>query len=255
MKLANLQTSISLHEHSIVQRPVFADPILYIDTKSISFKNLLNLFFKNKSKIMTRIVTGNLIYKTAYDYAPNEQVTIKFLGKSFPIGIDEINNDFVESMLLSLGIKKANIIATGGYGSSAQDVVEIFFAYEGTLPQRTVDLWIVNKHHSYASYAVNDGLIVPAYMYIKPGLEAAINKIVNNYEILSFLVKPFVLPNVPVAILTKSPTNGILADMRNIPMSYQHVIPFKKLNWERLWYMDAGGRQKMEVRPKTGWVI
>lgn len=255
MKLTNLQTLSCLREQPFVQQPEFADPVLYIDTKSISFKNLLNLFFKNKSKIMTRIVTGNLIYKTAYDYNPNEQVTIKFLGKSFPIGIDEINNDFVESMLLQLGIKKANIIATGGYGSSAQDVVEIFFAYEGTLPQRTVDLWIINKHHSYASYAVNDGLIVPAYMYIKPGLEAAINKIVNNYEINSFLVKPFVLPNVPVAILAKGPVNGILADMRNITMSYQHVIPFKKLNWERLWYMDAGGRQKMEVRPKTGWVI
>lgn len=55
---------------------------------------------------MTRIVTGNLIYKTAYNYNPNERVTIKYLGKAFQIGIDEINNDFVENMLLSIGIKK-----------------------------------------------------------------------------------------------------------------------------------------------------
>lgn len=255
MTFSNPDTLTWLCGQSLAHKQEYLDFVYNTSTKSHPFKKLLNLFSLNKSKIMTRIVTGNLIYKTAYNYNPNELVTIKYLGKSFRVGIDDINNDFVENMLLSIGIKKANIIATGGYGSSNHDVVEIFFAYEGTLPQRTVDLWIENQHHAFASYAVVDGMIVPAYMYIKPGLETAINKIVSNYEIKSFLVKPFVIPSVPVSILARNPLNGVLADMRNIPMSYQHVIAFKKLNWERIWYMDAGGRQKMEVRPKNGWVI
>lgn len=200
-------------------------------------------------------VTGNLIYKTAYDYYYNEIVTLKYLNKSVQIGIDDINNASITDFLIFCGVPAADIITAKGYGSSTKDMVEIFFAYRGTIPGGYQDLWITNAHHAYASYARQNGIIMPAYQNIISGLDAIALKLANDYPVSSFMVKPFSIPTLPGKVLAKNPVNGTLADMRNIPNSYVHVVPFKKLNWEILWYMDASGRQKTERRPKSGWII
>ncbi|MBK6546408.1 MAG: hypothetical protein IPG12_14220 [Saprospiraceae bacterium] len=200
-------------------------------------------------------VTGNLIYKTAYDYAPNELVAFKYLGKSVSVGIDNINNDWVTGFLIACGIPAAKIITARGFGSSTKDSIEIFFAYEGTLTNGYQDLWVENQHHAYASYARQDGIIIPQYYEIKAGLDAIALKLAKDYKVISFLVKPFSLPALPIEVLAKSPVNGFLADMRNIPGSWTHVLTFKKANWQTIWYQDKNGKQKVEFRPKTGWVI
>lgn len=200
-------------------------------------------------------VTGNLIYKTAYDYYYNEIVALTYLNKSMQIGIDDINANTIASFLEYCGVPAADIITAKGYGSSTKDTIEIFFAYRGTIPNGVQDLWVKNSHHSYASYARQNGIIIPAYQNIATGLDTIATKLANDYTVYSFLVKPFSMPGLPGKVLSKTPVNGILADMRNIPNSYVHVVPFKKLNWEILWYMDASGRQKTERRPKSGWII
>ncbi|MBK6861004.1 MAG: hypothetical protein IPK91_02620 [Saprospiraceae bacterium] len=200
-------------------------------------------------------VTGNLIYQTAYDYYQNEIVRLKYLNKTVSIVIDDINNNSIADFLKYCGVPAADIIIAKGYGSSTRDRVEIFFAYVGTIPGGTQDLWIENAHHAYASYARQNGIIMPAYQNINQGLDNIALKLASDYPVISFMVKPFSLPTLPGKVLAKTPINGTLADMRNIPNSYQHVVPFKKLNWEILWYMDASGKQKTERRPKSGWII
>jgi len=202
-------------------------------------------------------VTGNLIYKTAYDYYQNEIVKLKYLNKTVQIGIDDINNDSIADFLKFCGVPANDIIIAKGYGSSTKDMIEIFFAYRGTIPGNTgyADLWVENAHHAYASYARQNGIIMPAYQNITQGLDTIALKLATDYLVSSFMVKPFSLPTLPGKVLAKGPLNGTLADMRNIPNSYVHVVPFKKLNWEILWYMDANGKQKTERRPKSGWII
>jgi hypothetical protein len=198
-------------------------------------------------------VTGNLIYKDSYNYGKDESITIQYLGKSFPVSIDQLNNDFITNMLIQCGIPANKIIAAGAFGSSSIDLVEIFFAYEGSIPQQYVDLWLINKHHKYAGYATQDGIIMPAYTQITKNLDAIATKLANDYMVKSFMIKPFSMKSLPAQILSKNPNNGVLADMRNIPGSYAYIAAFKKLNWQRLWYQDPSGKQKTEVRPQTGW--
>ncbi len=202
-----------------------------------------------------KFVTGNLLYKTGYDYQANEEVTISLLGKKFKIGIDSINNQFVSSMLTTLGIPASKIIAVGGFGSSQMDTIEIFFAYEGSLPKPRMPFGVQNGHHYYESYIAEDAIIIPAYAHIKPGLDSAALKIAKDYNVLSFMIKTHALQALPQLILSRSPKDGVLADMRNIPGSHAYVVDFKKLNWGRIWYQDTSGKQKVVVRPAGGWVI
>jgi hypothetical protein len=198
-------------------------------------------------------VTGNLIYKDSYNYAQDEIITITYLNKKFDVSIDKINSDFVIKMLNDCGVPSSKIIAAGGYGSSNLDIVEIFFAYEGTIPQPSVDLWLQNAHHKYAGYATQDGIIMPGYTQIAKNLDVAATKLATDFTVKSFMVKPFSMKTLPTLILSKNPNNGVLADMRNIPGSYVYVTPFKKLNWQILWYQDPNGKQKTERRPAKGW--
>lgn len=89
------------------------------------------------------------------------------------------------------GVPAADIIIAKGYGSSTRDRVEIFFAYVGTIPGGTQDLWIENAHHAYASYARQNGIIMPAYQNINQGLDNIALKLASDYPVISFMVKPF----------------------------------------------------------------
>lgn len=199
-----------------------------------------------------QFVSGNLVYRQ-YDYKPMELVEVGFQGVWVTTPIDSLNGSDIKRLLNRVGIPDSLIIDCRAFGSSNPDLVEIFFAYSGKLPTRTVDLAIRNKHHLYASYAVNQGIIMPAYSKIKAGLDSVAIKVATRDTVKSFMIKNYSMPMFPMLVLLKQPQNGTLADMRNIPGSYNYVDYFKDLNFEIIWYMDPSGFQKSLFRPKGGW--
>lgn len=203
---------------------------------------------------MKRIVTGHIFYNNrGYDWFPGELFILGYLGRKKQVNIDNLNEQVVIDFLKECGVPAAAIKVVGVYGNSGTDHLEIFFACEGVLPTRTVDLYITNSHHKSSNYAVQDGIIVPAFQHILSGLEDALTLLAINYEIKSFMVKPFEMPGIPKLIVKKQTRDGVLADMRWINNSYKYLADFKVLNWKTIIVKNADGTQSWHERPKTGW--
>ena len=198
--------------------------------------------------------TGHLTYGNRYNYSPGEMTILSFNGASMYLPVDSINNHSVRTLLYIAGLHKDSIITTLGYGNSNLDVVEVFFAFKGTLSNKNMDLVLDNAKHRFASYASPNGIIAPYFNYLdKATLESTVKSLYKTYKVNSFMVRNFALDSLPIEVISRSPTNGNLADMRNIPNSYVYVDTFKALNWGIIWYMDNAGKQKGIMRPKTGW--
>lgn len=203
---------------------------------------------------MKRIVTGHILYNNrGYDWFPGELFTIGYLGRKKQVNIDNLTPGVVMSFLNECGVPSSAIKVIGVFGNSTTDMLEIFFAYEGVLPTRTVDLFITNSHHKSSNYAIQDGLIVPAFQNILSGLETELTNLAINYEIKSFMVKPFELPGLPKLVIAKKTKDGVLADMRWMNSSYKYLADFKKLNWKTIIVKNENGTQSWHERPKTGW--
>lgn len=202
---------------------------------------------------MSKVVIGQLLYARGYDWAPNEMFSLSFLGKNVQVNIDNFSQNDVINLLNLCGVQTSKILVVGAYGSSVDDKLELFFAYEGDLPQARVDIWITNSHHKFAGYAGVQAMVVPAFTKILGGLEQALTNIATQYQIRSFFVKPFEMQNLPPLVLSHNPVNGLLADMRWIRNSDQYFNAFKALNWNAIYYQDGSGKQYFKIRPKNGW--
>ena len=198
--------------------------------------------------------TGHLIYANRYNYSAGEMTILTFNGASMYLPVDSINNRSIKTLLFIAGINKDSIITTLGYGSSSSNIVEVYFAFKGTLSPKNMDVALENPKHRFAAYASPNGIIAPYFNYLdKTVLRSSIDTLYQNYKVNSFMVRNFVIDSLPTRVISKSPSNGNLADMRNIPNSYVYVDTFKALNWAVIWYMDAAGKQKGLLRPKNGW--
>lgn len=207
-----------------------------------------------KGFVQKRLVTGHLATNPDYNYAKNEKVLLSVMNRAINISIDSITRDVILNGLIANGVDIKNIIYADGYGSSDTKTIEFFFAFVGALPTDRIDNWVQNSHNrNFAGYSGNDMVVVPQFKYInKDTLKNTIIELGRNFEVKSFLVKPWVLPELSFAILSRSPKDGILADMRNIPNSVRLVPYFKELNWSRIWYQE-NSVQKTVVRPSAGW--
>lgn len=199
-----------------------------------------------------RIVTGNLIYNR-YDYQPDEKTVLDFNGKTLTVSIDSINDKTVKELLNKSGVPDSLILFTYGYGSSILNRIEIFFAFNGVMQARSLDLSVHNPHEKFSSQAAQDALLIPQYQNANiQKLQAIAVYIANKYPLNSFMIKPFIYPALPHLVIANGVVDGILADMRNIKCSSRLLDYFIELNYQIIWYQDCEGKVKTLNRQK-GW--
>jgi len=197
-----------------------------------------------------QIITGHLVYDVCCEQ-DNFNFEIRYNGSIEYTSVNKINKDVIIS-LLSKTVHKDSIIDARAVFDSGK--IQIFFAYKGNVPSDRMDLWLVTPHHSYASYAINSGIIVPAFTNANiDGLQYKCEQIARTYQIRSFMFKPFSSKSIPFSVLSFGYRDGNLADMRNVANSYRLVDFFKELNWKTIWYMDSSGNKKGISRPTNGW--
>ena len=202
-----------------------------------------------------RVVTGNLIY-SGFNYQAGEQTILKFNNYSITENIDSISGKTVKALLNKAGIPDSVLLYVAGFGSSIVDRVEIFFAFEGVMGKEDLDLCVQNSHHLSCGYASQDGLIIPNYLNLNiEQLQAVAAYIAAKYPLRSFMIKPFRFDMLPHFVIIKQAGNGKLADMRNIPKSFNLIEYFISLNYGIIWYQDDRGRQRSIFRPKSGWPV
>src|SRR5690606_21130226 len=144
---------------------------------------------------MSKVVIGQLLYSRGYDWTPNEIFSLSYLNKTVQVNIDNFSQNDIINLLNLNGIQTNKILVVGAYGSSADDKLEIFWAYEGDLPKSRMDIWITNTHHKFYGYAGVQAMVVPQFTKILGGLEQALTNIATQYRIRSFFVKPFEMQN------------------------------------------------------------
>lgn len=199
-----------------------------------------------------RIVTGHLNY-SGYDYLPGENTILHFGGKTITVNVDSINPKTTRQLLTQAGIPDSVILYTAGFGSSIVNRVELFFAFVGTIPTRTIDVCIQNAHHKYCDYAIQDGLIIPQFQNLNiEELKQVAVFIATRYPLNSFMIKPFSYTSLPHLIIMSGVRDGILADMRNIRCTSRLLDYFIDLNYQIIWYQDCDGKVKNLNRQK-GW--
>lgn len=199
-----------------------------------------------------RIVTGHLNY-SGYDYQTGENTILHFAGKTITVNVDSINAKTVRTLLNQAGVPDSTILYTTGFGSSIVNRVELFFAFIGTLPTRTLDVCIQNSHHKYCDYATQDGLIIPPFQNLNINdLQNVAVFIATRFPLNSFMIKPFSYTSLPHLVIMRGVMDGILADMRNIKCSSRLLDYFIDLNYQIIWYQDCDGKVKNLNRQK-GW--
>lgn len=201
------------------------------------------------------VVVGSIVY-TTYDYGPSDNLIVGYLNSTTSVVIDSFTAKDMTDLLIKAGVDKNKIIYTDARSSSGDDIVEIWFAYEGKLNTTNGQgkFWISNPHHSAYYNAVNNYLAVRQSTKLDiEKMKPVVSKIALNYNIRSFMVKPWSAADIPLLVIARGTQNGELADMRWIRNSYRLVPYFKELNWRNIWYQDENGNPKNVMRPATGW--
>lgn len=211
---------------------------------------LIYSFIFFASYLSGQIITGHLVYDVCCEQE-DFKFELRYNGKIEYTSAFKLNKEVIISLLSKTVIKDSIIDARAVYDSGK---IQIFFAYKGNVPSDRMDLWLVTPHHSYASYAINSGLIVPAFTNANiSGLQEICEQIARKYPMRSFMIKPFSSQSIPFNVLSHAVKDGNLADMRNITNSYRLIDYFKELNWKTIWYMDSFGNKKGISRPANGW--
>lgn len=204
--------------------------------------------------LKAQIVTGQILYEKQHNFQSHEIFQFEYLKRTISMDIDQIDTVDIKLLLVSAGVNFDSILYVDAFGSSTEDKVEIFFAYLTVDPKIKAreNVTIINpKHRASLGYSAKNGIIVPAFTHInKPELEDLLWQIATDYQITSFMVKPFTMEALPPLVLTRPFFDGTLADMRWINDSYQYVDAFKALRWRIIWYKDANGKQKGIMYPK-----
>lgn len=191
-----------------------------------------------------------------YDFRKNEIFHIVYQNKYYPINIDSMNNDAIVNFLGSIGVSRDSIIGANAYGSSDTDVIEILYAYKGTIPKEYIEIQISISGgglYTFGDASQNKILINSIAKIPSADVYKLTWDISTAYPVRSFMVKPLSMPSLAFNVLSRGVQNGVLADMRNINNSYRLVDYFKELNWQIIHYKDALGVYKTVRRPVKGW--
>lgn len=177
-------------------------------------------------------------------------------GQTVTQPVDSFKNPkYVRDLLNLAGVHNDSIISVFSYGDSVDGILEVFFAFKGQLSPDNLDISVGYEKKYVLGYTSTNGIIAPYFVKLPvDSLKNTIEFLYKNYEVHSFMVRNVTIPEMPLYIVNKSPVNGNLADMRNIPDSYVYLETFKRLNWAIIWVRDKDGKVKSYFRPRVmGW--
>lgn len=217
--------------------------------KNILILTILPIF------LTAQIVVGTLQYPNkGYDFKQGESVTFTYQNQSVNVQVEYINDNTALSLLEKIGIKPENILCARAFGSIETDEIEMMFAYKGSVPGNySAEIKLATNYHNYFDNAYQNGFLIPWYIHIGQSADSLANAWARLAPIRTFMCRPQSSPLLPFNIIGGGVKNGGLADMRNIPNSYQLVPYFKQANWKIIWYMDSTGKQIGLFKPTTGW--
>lgn len=217
--------------------------------KNILILTILPIF------LTAQIVVGTLQYPNkGYDFKQGESVTFTYQNQSVNVQVEYINDNTALSLLEKIGIKPENILCARAFGSIETDEIEMMFAYKGSVPGNySAEIKLATNYHNYFDNAYQNGFLIPWYIHIGQSADSLANAWARLAPIRTFMCRPQSSPLLPFNIIGGGVKNGGLADMRNIPNSYQLVPYFKQANWKIIWYMDSTGQQVGIYKPTKGW--